>query len=134
LPRTTAAEVIGRQLVRSAASVGANYRAACRGKSAADVIAKLGIVEEEADETAYWLELLAECGLVASARLADLLAETDEILAMTVASIKPLRSRQRATSPATHTHVVRPQSKIANPKSKIGLTREGAGDDAVADV
>ena len=64
LPKTKTAEVIGRQLLRSATSIGANYRAACRGKSTADVLAKLAIVEEEADETAYWLELLVESRVV----------------------------------------------------------------------
>lgn len=60
VPTRRTADVIGRQLVRSATSVGANYRSACRGKSTADVLAKLAIVEEEADETIYWLELLVE--------------------------------------------------------------------------
>src|SRR5262245_21799315 len=60
LPKNRTADVIGRQLMRSGTSIGANYRAACRGKSTADVIAKLRIVEEEADESAYWMELLIE--------------------------------------------------------------------------
>mgnify|MGYP003394239720 CR=1 FL=1 len=60
LPRSPAADVISRQLLRSATSIGANYRAACRGKSKADVISKLSIVEEEADESVYWLELLLD--------------------------------------------------------------------------
>jgi four helix bundle protein len=60
LPRNRTADVLGRQLIRSGTSIGANYRAACRGKSTADVIAKLRIVEEEADESAYWMELLNE--------------------------------------------------------------------------
>ena len=94
LPQGRTADVIARQLLRSATSVGANYRAACRGKSSADVLAKLAIVEEEADETAYWLELLVEAAIVPQARLADLLNETNEIVAMTVASIKTLRSRK----------------------------------------
>ena len=93
LPRGKAAQVIGRQLLRSATSVGANYRAACRGRSEADVCAKLAIVEEEADETVYWLELLAEGGVAPSAVTAALKAEADEIVAMTVASIKTLRRR-----------------------------------------
>ena len=86
--------MIARQLLRSATSVGANYRAACRGKSAADVMAKLAIVEEEADETAYWIELLIEAAIVPQVQLADLLKETDEIVAMTVASIKTLRRKK----------------------------------------
>jgi len=102
LPTGRTADVIGRQLIRSATSVGANYPAACRGKSAADVIAKLGVVEEEADETLYWLEMLVEAELVPQARLADLMSEANEIVAMTVASIKTLRARQ---------------SRLASPKS-----------------
>src|SRR5689334_12904459 len=93
LPRKSTAEVIGRQLLRSATSVGANYRAACRGKSAADVINKLSIVEEEADETLYWMELLVEARLMDETRLASLIAETNEIVAMTVTSIRTLRGR-----------------------------------------
>jgi four helix bundle protein len=95
LPKNTTAEIIGRQLLRSATSVGANYRAACRAKSAADIINKLKIVEEEADETLYWLELLAEAEIMPIARLKELMAETDEIIAMTVSSIKTLRAKQR---------------------------------------
>jgi four helix bundle protein len=71
-------EVIGRQLLRSATSVGANYRAACRAKSTADMVAKLKIVEEEADETQYWLEMIAEAKLLPEARIAALMAETGE--------------------------------------------------------
>ena len=93
LPKTKTAEVIGRQLLRCATSVGANYRAACRGKSTAGVLAKLAIVEEEADETAYWLELLVESGIVEENRIAELHKETNEITAMVVASIKTLRGR-----------------------------------------
>jgi len=75
-------------------SLGANYRAACRGKSVADVANKLAIVEEEADEALYWLELLVEGGIMPEKRLKDLVGETHEIVAMTVASIKTLRTRQ----------------------------------------
>jgi four helix bundle protein len=96
LPRNPTASVIGRQLLRSGTSVGANYRAACRARSAADMIAKLKIVEEEADETLYWLELLVEANIVPETRLAPLMAETGEILAMTVASIKTLRKRKQS--------------------------------------
>ena len=70
-------EVIGRQLLRCATSVGANYRAACRGKSAPDFIAKLGIVEEETDECLYWFELLIRSDLVPEARLAPLQREAE---------------------------------------------------------
>jgi four helix bundle protein len=74
-------------------SVGANYRAACRGQSPADVIAKLHIVLEEADETGYWLELLEESRLVTSASVGPMRSEANEIAAMTVASLKTLKSR-----------------------------------------
>lgn len=96
LPINKTADVIGRQILRSATSVGANYRAACRAKSTADMIAKLGIVEEEADETLYWLELLVEAKLIPEARLSSLMQETDEIVAMTVSSIKTLRNPHNA--------------------------------------
>jgi four helix bundle protein len=94
LPRRTTADVIGRQLVRSATSVGANYRSACRGKSTADVLAKLAIGEEEADETIYWLALLVEAKIVSNNRVTEIVKETNEIVAMTVASIKTLRGRK----------------------------------------
>jgi four helix bundle protein len=94
LPKGQTAGVVGKQLLRSATSVGANYRAACRGKSQADVLHKLAIVEEEADETLYWIELLIEAEIVSEAKLSSLMAETDEIVAMTVASIKTLRGNQ----------------------------------------
>ena len=94
LPGRRTADVLGGQLVRSGTSVGANYRSACRGKSAADVIAKLAIVEEEADETIYWLELLVEAKIIPQARVAEVMKESNEIVAMTVASIKTLRGRK----------------------------------------
>lgn len=96
LPNGQATQVIGKQLLRSATSVGANYRAACRAKSTADIINKLKIVEEEADETLYWLELLVEAELMPVSRLTDLMAETDEIIAMIVASIKTLRAKTKS--------------------------------------
>ena len=94
LPKTMAAEVIGRQIIRSATSVGANYRATCRAKSKADMINKLKIVEEEADETQFWLEILIDTDLMPESEITNLWQETDEILAMTVASIKTLRNGQ----------------------------------------
>jgi len=94
LPKNTVSEVIGKQLIRSGTSVGANYRAACRARSTADLIAKLRIVEEEADECLYWMELImeliVEAKLVDVANLRSIMSETKEILAMTVASIKTL--------------------------------------------
>ena len=94
LPKSRTADVIGRQLLRCGTSVGANYRSACRGKSTADVLAKLAIVEEEADETIYWLELLIEANIVSASDIKSMLKETNEIVAMTVASIKTLRGRK----------------------------------------
>lgn len=95
LPPKMHARIIGKQLLRSGTAIGANYRAACRGKSVADMVAKLAIVEEEADETLYWMELLVEASLVPEAKLIDLISETNEILAMIVASIKTLRTRRQ---------------------------------------
>jgi four helix bundle protein len=92
LPKNQTSSVIGKQLLRSATSVGANYRAACRGKSPADMISKLSIVEEEADESMYWMELLVEAGLVSEAKLRNLMNEMNEVVAMTVVSIKTLRA------------------------------------------
>ncbi len=94
LPQSRTADLIARQMIRSATSVGANYRAACRAKSSADMINKLKIVEEEADETSYWLELVVESDLMPAERVSDLMVEANEIVAMTVASIRTLRKRQ----------------------------------------
>ncbi len=96
LPRGRVTEVIGRQLLKAGTSVGANYRAACRGKSPADFAAKMGIVEEEADETAYWLELLVKSGIATLERVGLLLKEADELTRLSVASIKTARETQRA--------------------------------------
>jgi four helix bundle protein len=92
LPSGKAADVLAKQLLRSSTSIGANYRAACRAKSRPDLIAKLAIVEEEADETIHWLEMLSESGIVSESKLADLKSEINEVLAMIVASIKTLRA------------------------------------------
>lgn len=95
LPRGRASVAIGNQLLRSGTSVGANYRAACRARSPAEFCAKLGIVEEEADESIYWIELATEAGLVLRQRVSELLNEAN---AMVVASIRTARRRKtRAT-------------------------------------
>jgi len=91
LPNKRSCDVIGKQLLRSATSVGANYRSACRGRSNAEFCSKLGIVEEEADESAYWIELLIETKVVREELLAALLIEANEIVAMVVASIRTAR-------------------------------------------
>lgn len=82
LPKSTEGRAIGQQVVRSGCSVGANYRAACRARSKREFVAKLGVVIEEADETAYWLELIAEAALLKPSRVKPLLAEADELTAI----------------------------------------------------
>jgi len=99
LPKSKSTDVIGRQIIRSATSVGANYRSACRAQSPADMIAKLKLVEEEADESIYWLELLVEADIIPAERSADLSKEANELLAMTVASIKTLRKKSASLNP-----------------------------------
>jgi four helix bundle protein len=92
LPQTHSGRVISGQLGRSGTSVGANYRAACRARSRSEFIAKLGIVEEEADECVYWLELAAESGSVPARRVTALHREANELTAIVVASIRSARS------------------------------------------
>ena len=96
LPNTMTARTIGNQLLRSGMSVGANYRAACRGRSKADFIAKAGISLEEADECLYWMEILQESGIVPAERLKDLSKEADELVAIFTASIKTARAHLRS--------------------------------------
>jgi four helix bundle protein len=91
LPKTMVAQTVGRQLLRAGTSVGANYRAAVRGRSRADFISKMGIVEEECDEALYWIDVLVELGLTAEKRVKQLRAEANEIIAITVSSIKTAR-------------------------------------------
>ena len=105
LPKTTAGRAIGNQLIRSGTSVPANYRAACRGRSRAEFIAKLGVVEEEADKSAFWLELIIDGSLLARNRVTALLKEATEITAMMAASKMTARKTAR--------------SQIANRKSQI---------------
>ena len=92
LPDKWVAKTLGRQLLRSGTSVGANYRAVCRAKSNADFINKLRVVEEECDESLFWMELLVENNLVKPARLNDLMKEANEILSIVVASAKTART------------------------------------------
>jgi len=86
LPQNRTSDVIARQLIRASTSVGANYRAACRARSQADFVAKMSIVEEEADECAYWIELLVETDQVKAQRVALLLSEVNESVAIASAS------------------------------------------------
>ena len=106
LPRNRAADVIGRQVLRSGTAIGANYRAACRAQSTRDMLAKLADVEEEADETLYWLEMLVDARIMPATKLAALNAEVEAVLKMVIASIRTLRRSL-------------PQSKTRNPKSKM---------------
>jgi four helix bundle protein len=92
LPHSNITVVIERQLLRSATSVGANYRSACLARSRADFISKMGIVQEEADETAYWLELLEESGIARSEELRRLKRESSELLSIAISSIKTAKS------------------------------------------
>ncbi|MFH1430723.1 MAG: four helix bundle protein [Candidatus Uhrbacteria bacterium] len=95
LPRTSAGRAIGNQLLRSATSVGANYRAACRARSRAEFAAKIGIVIEEADESGYWLELIIDGTLLNDHDVIPLLQETNELVAIFVTTRK---TTQQTTS------------------------------------
>ncbi|MGC9454176.1 MAG: four helix bundle protein [Phycisphaerae bacterium] len=99
LPRERGADVFARQMIRSASSTAANYRAACRSRSRAEFIAKLGIVEEEADETSFWIGMTRDSGLVKPQQVRDLLTEADEIVAMIVASRKTTRANAASDRP-----------------------------------
>jgi four helix bundle protein len=94
LPKTRSGNAIGGQIVRSGTSVAANYRALCRAKSRADFINKTSIVEEEADESCFWLELLVDAGLLGSRQVQPLLQEANEITAILVASRKTAAGQQ----------------------------------------
>jgi len=97
LPRTIQGKAVAMQLIRSGTSVAANYRAACRARSKAEFIAKLGVVEEEADESAFWLELIIDTALLSAARVRPLLIEAGEIVAM-MASSKKTATRSKIAS------------------------------------
>jgi four helix bundle protein len=105
LPRNVQGRTIASQLMRSGTSVAANYRAACRARSKPEFIAKLGTVEEEADESGFWLELIIESGLLIEKNVRPLLIEAGELVAITASSKKTASSR--------------PRSQIANGNSPI---------------
>jgi four helix bundle protein len=88
LPRTIQGRAIANQIIRSATSVAANYRAACRARSRAEFVAKIGVVEEEADESCFWLELIIDSGLLTQERIVPLLTEARELVAIMAASRK----------------------------------------------
>jgi len=104
LPCTVTGRAIGNQLIRAGTAIGANYRAACRGRSRAEFVAKLGIVVEEADESAYWLELIIESETLEGRLVEPLLKECNEMVASHRSAAAALRNR------------VNPKSKIKNPK------------------
>lgn len=110
LPQSRAGNVIANQILRSATSIGANYRAACRARSKADFISKITIVEEEADETLYWLELINEANLISYNRLRDLMKVADELVAIFTSSGK--------TAKLNYSRSFNPKSTTRNPKSK----------------
>jgi four helix bundle protein len=91
LPPGQTCKILGNQLLRAGTSVGANYRAACRSKSTADFISKMGTVEEESDESGYWMELLADSGKVKVSDMSALLKESGELTAIAVSSINTAR-------------------------------------------
>ncbi|MGC1390939.1 MAG: four helix bundle protein [Bacteroidales bacterium] len=103
LPNTKAGNTIGNQIIRSGTSVASNYRSACRARSNADFISKITIVEEECDETLFWLELIEDSDLLKKEKLMDLLKEADELTAIFTASGKTARLNN-------------PKSPIRNPK------------------
>ena len=95
LPSDDTSRVLGKQLLRAGTSVGANYRAACRSKSAADFISKMGTVEEEADESAFWMELLVEAGKIKATKTTLLLQEANELTAIAVSSVCTAKQSQK---------------------------------------
>lgn len=98
LPKNVTADVLGRQLIRSATSVAANYRSACKARSRPDFLSKLGIVEEEADETQLWIEMIVDLGMIKPERVKNLLGEVDEIVAIIAASRITLKRSQKLNS------------------------------------
>ena len=110
-------DVVGRQLLRSGTSVGANYRAACRAKSPADFIFKMGIVEEEADESGFWIELLVEAGKLQDSKAAPLLKECNELVAITVASIRTAKKTRELDQSAPERSI--PNSALRTPHSEL---------------
>lgn len=99
LPFSQEERIISRQVLRSATSVAANYRAVCRARSSADFISKLGLVLEEADESLFWLELLVDAGIAKQERISLPLKEADELVAIFVASLRTAKSRQCKAAP-----------------------------------
>ena len=104
IPASLTGNTIGKQLIRSGTSIAANYRSACRVRSNADFISKIAIVEEESDETLFWLELLSESKILPSEKLQDLIKEANELTAIFTASGKTAKK------------IINPKPEIRNPK------------------
>ena len=98
LPKSDSTTILNRQIIRSATSIAANYRAACRARSKADFVNKLGIVEEESDETLFWLEMFIESGKVRKENIAYLYKEVNEIVAIFSASHKTAKANRSIKS------------------------------------
>jgi four helix bundle protein len=113
LPHTIQGKTVAGQLVRAGTSVGSNYRAACRGRSRAEFIAKLGIVEEEVDESAFWLELIIDGALLEAARVQPLLDEANELTKIMASSRVTAASNQKQKNDFNR------QSAIGNRQSTI---------------
>ena len=94
LPKSKTSDVLGRQLLRSGTSVGANYRSACRSRSTLDFISRITIAEEEADESRYWMELMVGAKLVQESRLAGLMTEAQELVAIFAASARTAKKNK----------------------------------------
>jgi four helix bundle protein len=107
LPNTVEGRVIGGQLARAGTSVGANYRVACRGRSRADFIAKIGVVEEEADESSYWLELVIDGNLLKRSRVEPLLNESNELVRIMAQSKMTARSKVKSGGRRSTTSVAK---------------------------
>ncbi len=114
VPRSEESRIITRQLLRSATSVAANYRAVCRARSTPDFISKLGIVLEEADETLFWLELLADAGIIAVQKLELPMKEANELVAIFVASLRTVKRVEAISDTQPFSRVCNLQSKISN--------------------
>ena len=120
LPNTPQGRTVGGQLVRAGTSVGANYRAACRSRSRAEFTARLGVVEEEADESGYWLEMVIEGGLMKARLVRDLLTEANELVAIMTSSRITIHRKQLAEKRSEAQRARSDQkSKIKNQKSQI---------------
>ena len=120
LPETDEARILGRQLLRSGTGTAANYRSACRARSIADFISKIGIALEEADETVFWMELLIDAEILAENRLKDLMAEANELVKIFAATRSTARKRKPDT---VRKRAAGQQSQITNQKSEIAVSQ-----------